>query len=306
MRGVPCSWRFRIGHMKKILLALTIVALLALPASAANFFWDSDQTAAGNNATTGDNLGGTGDWDNLTSPNWWDGTSGADTTWDDTANSGAIFFGLPGTVTLATPRTAASLNFKSSGYVITGSTLNLGAPATITVDPTMSADIASILAGTNGYSVVGGGTLNLTGTVANTITGAVSVTGGSTLQIAAANRIGGASGDVTLNNGTLRNVDVAAGNLLLSATRSINIGTSGGTLDAGTGAVLLYSGTINGPGNTTLTKTGSGEIRMNGTTDFTFQKLVINGGIYSLGQSTANGRDGQLGAVPANPMQDQV
>ena len=60
-----------------------------------------------------------------------------------------------------------------------------------------------------------------------------------------------------------------------------------------------------GAGNT-LTKIGGGEIRMNGTTDFTFEKLLISGGGYSLGQAQVNGRDGQLGAVPGSFMQDQV
>src|SRR5205085_2196033 len=139
-------------------LTLSSAFLFASNASAANFYWDSDLTAAGNNSLTGDGLGGSGEWDNLNTLNWWDGTSGTDTTWDDTANSGAIFYGGGGVVNLTTPRTAGSLTFKVGGFSVVGSTLNLSSPATISVEGSgISADISSILAGTNGYSLAGGG-----------------------------------------------------------------------------------------------------------------------------------------------------
>ena len=86
--------------MKKFLLALIVVTLLSLHASAAPFYWDADLDATNNNAFDGSGLGGSGDWDNLATSNWWDGVSVVDTTWDDTANSGAIFWGGAGAVNL--------------------------------------------------------------------------------------------------------------------------------------------------------------------------------------------------------------
>jgi fibronectin-binding autotransporter adhesin len=293
--------------MRKILLAVAIFSIFSDCVSAAPFYWDADATATGNNATTGGNLGGSGDWDNLATANWWDGVSGSDSQWDDSAGSGAIFWGPDGSVTLSTPRTATSLAFKSN-YVVTGSTLNLGAPAMISVDPSISTDIGSVLAGTNGYSVSGGGTLVLNGIAANTVTGPLSVSGGSTLAVTASDRIGGATGDVTLDDGTLRNADPTnSANPFLATTRSLAVGPGGGTIEVpGAAAILQYSGTITGAGNT-LTMRGPGEIRMSSTTDFTFARLVVTGGgQYTLGQSQANGRDGQLGATPANFMQDQI
>lgn len=299
--------------MKRIVSAIILSSLFSTQGLAVDYYWDADLTATGNNATTGDNLGGSGDWDNLTTANWWDGVSAVDSQWDDFANSGAIFWGAAGFVTLPSDRTASSLAFKTSGYTVTGSTLNLSGPATISVDTGVIADVGSILAGTNGYSVNGGGILNLNGLSANTITGAVSVSGGSTLAVTGSSRFGGATGDITLDNGTISNNDVGPGNLFLAATRNINIGSGGGTIDTPNNAfvnpILLYGGTISGTGNT-LTKTGTGEIRMNGSTDFTFEKLVIQGdgtiGGYSLGQAQAGGRDGQLGAEPASFLQDQI
>ena len=70
----------------------------------------------------------------------------------------------------------------SPDYTLSGSTLTLGGPATISVAPGLTT-VSSELSGTSGYSVSGGGILFLNGPTANTITGPVSVTDGSTLAL---------------------------------------------------------------------------------------------------------------------------
>jgi hypothetical protein len=89
--------------MKRSLWALALFSFFSNWGMAASFYWDADTIAAGNNSTTGSNLGGSGSWDNLATANWWDGASAGDSMWDDSAGKGAIFWGTGGTVTLARP-----------------------------------------------------------------------------------------------------------------------------------------------------------------------------------------------------------
>ena len=57
-----------------------------------------------------------------------------------------MFAGTAGTVTLASPQSVTSLQFKTNGYDIAGSTLTLTAP-TITTDSGVTATISSTIAG---------------------------------------------------------------------------------------------------------------------------------------------------------------
>src|SRR5687767_15337109 len=100
-------------------LATFTVLVQAPPARGVDLYWDADATAAGNNTTTGANLGGTGTWGPAT--NWFNGAS--DVAWS--AGSGAVFTGAPGTVTLASPQSASALTFNSNGYTLMSSTLTV-------------------------------------------------------------------------------------------------------------------------------------------------------------------------------------
>src|SRR4051812_47811456 len=148
--------------MKKNLLALIFVGLVAGNAPAANRYWDSDLTATGNDATTGAGLGGAGTWDTSTL-NWWDGTAASDIAWTD--GNTAIFTGTAGLVTIpaSQTRSATGLTFKTDGYEIadagttsaTNGVITFSVAPSIVVDPNVKATITARIGATgyvNGYN----------------------------------------------------------------------------------------------------------------------------------------------------------
>ena len=130
-------------------------------------------------------------------------------------------------------------------------------------------------------TISGAGNLTKSGTgtliIANSssYTGNTSVTGG-TLQIAADNRLGAASGTLTLNNGTLQLTGT------LTSARDVSIGASGGTINTGGN-----SGTLNGvvSGSGRLTKSGSGTLTLSGTNTYT-GGTTISGGVLSISDNS--------------------
>lgn len=281
-------------HMKK-LIAICMLSVTCSALRAADLYWDSDAAAVGNSAITGAGLGGAGTWDAATT-NWWDGVAGADNSWS--AGSVAVFKGTAGLVTLGAAQSAAGLTFNTDGYELTNTAnaLTLTGTPVVSVGPGITATMSGKLAGTAGMSVSGGGLFALKpATNVNSMTGAVSISGGSTLQLSRGGDIGGTgagSGNVTLNNGTLRNTDATNGNSFLTSNRTILLGAGGGTVDVASGIALVYgsgtasspNGKITGAGNT-LTKTGPGEFRYqsDGTASSDFSKLVVNQGLFRLG-----------------------
>ena len=178
--------------------------------------------------------------------------------------------------------------------------------------------LSGLLTGTGGYSASGSGVLYITNP-ANSITGPVTVGAGATLRLPAGSSIGGTgsgAGDITLNGGTFRNDDATAGGSFVTANRSLPIGAGGGTLRVNSGAqVLVYSGNISGAGNTlTFVSGGSGNGELRITTNatiangghFTFGKLVIDTGVYSIGTSSTSGSEDSLGAVPGVTTDDAI
>jgi autotransporter-associated beta strand protein len=149
-------------------------------------------------------LGGSGTWAN-TGGNAWrvtndDGTGGV---WD---SSRRAVFGGPssGTVTVnGTVDTDRGLRFTTTGYELTGGTINLNGAAainnSIATDAGVTATIASTLAGSTGMTKAGDGTLILTGT--NTYTGGTTISAG-TLQLGDGTLDGSILGAIT-NNATL-------------------------------------------------------------------------------------------------------
>jgi len=126
----------------------------------------------------------------------------------------------------------------------------------------------------------GVGTLTLSGT-ANTFSGAVNVSGG-VLSINAQTAIGDSANLITISSGaTLRNT--GGNGDFIPANRPLAIGSGGGTIEvsASAGTVQWTDNLISGTGNT-LTKAGVGEFR---TLDQhnTFGKLIVSGGMYTLG-----------------------
>jgi fibronectin-binding autotransporter adhesin len=184
-----------------LLIASALLALTPLP-SLAVLYWDADGSAAGNNTSTGANLGGSGNWNDA--GKWFDGVS-SDVSWSTAAD--AVFTGSTGTVTLNSPQSATSLSFKTSGYTVTGSTLTLGpTPANITTDAGITATIASTIAGSATMTKLGAGTLvlanNSNTNTATTTEGGWRIDGGGILNISADTALGASLPDTARNTVT--------------------------------------------------------------------------------------------------------
>ncbi|WP_192871722.1 beta strand repeat-containing protein, partial [Variovorax sp. JS1663] len=106
--------------------------------------------------------------------------------------------------------------------------------------------------GDGGLFKTGAGTLTLTG--ANTYAGGTNVREG-TLSVSRDENLGNATGDLTLDGGTLRTTGA------FDTARTINLEGNGGTLQ--TDADLTASGTVRGDG--TLVKAGTGTLTLTGT-----------------------------------------
>ncbi len=218
-------WPLRLG----ILMALMTVCF---PVSAANRWWDPNNTAVG--------FGGTGTW-NATDPFWSpnnDGVSGPYSAWNNAALDDAFFGGTAGTLTLGGPITAHNLNFLVDGYTLSGSTLTLaGVTPTISVSSGF-ATINSVVAGSAGLTKTGAGGLFLRGT--NTFTGNINVNAGR-LDVGGNIALGNVANVVNMANGTRLDVGSTGGGL---AGRTVSL----------TGSVQLFgtgvgSGFFTGTGN---------------------------------------------------------
>ncbi len=204
-------------------------------------YWDA--------SSTGVDLGGTGTW-NATSTLWttnpggvsgatgpyaWGTTSGTD--YYAGAGLTAHFTGTAGTVTVGgTVDTYNGLNFDpttGNTYTLTSGTINLAGSSpsanAITVATGDSAIISTILAGSNGMTKNGTGTVRLDG--ANTYSGATTINAG-TLQANVANALQNTS-SITVNNG---------GSLLISANNAVGDATNLILHSGNTSAGLVLSG----------------------------------------------------------------
>ena len=232
---------------------------------------------------------------------WQNGQSGDFGKTYNNANDNAVTLaGTSGDVTVSGAVQAGSLTFSTGGYALNSGNLTVGLGA-ITTD-TGTTTINSVLEGTAGLIKSGTGALVLTG--ANTVAGAVSITGG-TLQIGSDGTLGNTANDI-VNNGTLKTTS----NIALSSGRDI---TGSGTLDIAGGTTLTVNGNINATATTlenggTLdlqgatrsvgsltvnaagTVNGSGAISATGlTTGLTSGTASINSGIvFTSGDKTLN------------------
>ncbi|MCX6878880.1 MAG: autotransporter-associated beta strand repeat-containing protein [Verrucomicrobia bacterium] len=187
-------------------------------------------------------------------------------------------------------QTLAGLSVAGSG---TGNRVTGGnaALSTLTLNNAGANTFAGILGGTgtndNGLALVktGAGTLTLAGT--NTFTGGATVTAG-TLSISRDNNLGGTSGGVILNGGTLS----ANASFTLGSGRSVLLGpasgSGSGTLDVTTGNTLTYAGVLasNGSGTGSLIKTSPGTLILSGTSSYG-GSTTIKDGTLSLAISNA-------------------
>lgn len=197
--------------------------------------------------------------------------------WSDAANwlnevspnsSGApVDFTLPQsgdtTVTLDGPRTAGSLNFaNSNGFNWTvapsgGAVLTLARAITPSVNVSdITATISAVIAGSQGLSKTGSGTLALT--AANTFLGDVAVDGGTlSANVFAGNGNASSLGrgtSLTLKDATLRYTGGSVG--YGGFNRSIALQGSNVTFDLAMTGFCFTTGTISGGESTSITKAG--------------------------------------------------
>src|SRR5438128_974219 len=143
------------------ILAILIVSEFGDAARAGTLYWDTDGATAGNDPSTGANLGGAGIWGSADA-NWWDNSLGTLQPWID--GSAAVFWGTAGAVTASTV-SANSIAFKTTGYSLNAGMLTMiGAPPNFNVDTGVTATISSTIAGTNTIWKLGAGTLILANT----------------------------------------------------------------------------------------------------------------------------------------------
>ncbi len=255
-------------------------AFVGVQTAAALGYWDNDGNAGNNDVTTGAGMGGSGNWD-ATSSKWYNGSNNS----AFTAGSNVVFAGTAGTVTLTSPQSVTSLQFKTSGYTVAGSTLTLNAP-TIAVDAGVTTTISSTIAGSNGLIKNGPGTLNLAS--AATYSGNTTINEG-VLGIASASlgaTPGSPTANIQINNGsTLR---FNASNITLAANRQVVFGSDGAVFDTN-GNDDAIAGAISG---STLTKIGSGVLTLSGANSHT-TTLIYDGAI-------AVSSDANLGTVPTS------
>ena len=176
-------------------------------------FWDGA-------TTVGDGIvhGGNGTWNNSTT-NWTTSTGTPNSPWQGIS---AVFEGAAGTVTVADAIAYQSLQFSTSGYVVTASGSGMLTPtgvAPIIVDGGLTATIAAPINGSGGMEKTGLGTLIITG--ADSYSGGTTITAG-TLQLGNGGTTGSIVGNVVDND-------------TLAFNRSDNV-TFGGVV-SGTGAL---------------------------------------------------------------------
>ena len=183
---------FKSNHYIRLLAA---GLLLSSSLQAQSLVWDSSGTSP---ATPVD---GPGTWD-TTGTNWSNGVT--DVAWNNALNTTAVFGngnGAAGTVSLGTGITAGGLTFNAPGsgsYTISGGTLTL-AGATPLLTANVDAAISSVIAGSNGFTKTGAGTLTLSGS--NTYGGSTILQQG-VLAFTTASAIG--TGPIVFDGGTLR------------------------------------------------------------------------------------------------------
>jgi fibronectin-binding autotransporter adhesin len=122
----------------------------------------------------------------------------------------------------------------------------------------------------------GAGTLTISGS--NSSSGLLSVTGGK-LEVGAGNNLG--TGAISLDGGTLRSTNSFA---ITPSTRTMNIGTNGGTVETVAGTTLTYEGIMLGTGK--LTKTGTGTFQTGQLANYNVAAAI--GGVANAGLGIAS------------------
>ncbi|HEU5137468.1 MAG TPA: autotransporter-associated beta strand repeat-containing protein [Steroidobacteraceae bacterium] len=280
------------AHRSNGVLAWTLALCAVLPSTGAyaqTLQWDANGATAGS--------GGTGTWD-TTASRWFNGSTYQ--AWNNGALNDAVFASTAGTVTLGTPITVHNLNFNTTGYTLTGSTLTLGGVTpTITVNPALTTTINSIVGGTAGLTKTGTGTLVLSGV--NTYSGLTLVQSG-TLSLTNSSALGAApniaanfvlANGTTLNfNATTINRDFTLNGGVVNMAATTGTYTGSPTLAASTELRLTSAGTFSsnfadtGPNVLSLTRNGAGTVILNGSNSYS-GATQVSAGVLRLGSAGA-------------------
>lgn len=250
--------RMNLRFLRSSKLLLPAVLFYGGSAFAATLTWD------GGDHTANTSYGGAGTWDSAT-VNWT--KAGAEVNWTDTTGvDTAVFAGTAGTVTISGTNTVNGLTFGTTGFTVTGGTLNLaGTTPSLSVigSSANSNTISSVISDTAsaGLTKTGVGILVLKGV--NTYTGNTSILSG---QLSVSGNI------VSGSNGALGNASSAillgdtsgSANATLNAFASATIGRAI-TVQAGNSGTasiaLSYTGSYNSSsitGAITLGSNGTG------------------------------------------------
>ncbi|MGX1305536.1 fibronectin-binding autotransporter adhesin [Amorphus suaedae] len=227
-------------------------------------FWDGANTSP--NGTVD---GGSGTWDGTTT-NWTTSSGSVNFAW---SKSVGVFSGTAGTVTVSGTQAFDTLQFKTSGYQLTGGTLALspasGTAGTLNVDGGVTATIGSTIADGTGTTLAksGSGTLTLTGS--NTYTGGTQVSAGRLVG-----NTGSIKGNIA-NAGTVEFAQVSAGTFAgtiggLSGTNGQMVKSGAGTLTLTGASSLPWSILAGSVVSTTALFTG--DVMVAGGTNLTFDQ----------------------------------
>ncbi len=248
------------------LCVLTAISQIRQPLMAATYYWDIDASESGN-LVDGTNLGGNGTWDIATS-NWWPVPSSSLTTWGNSSSDIAIFskafaaVPLNNTVTLSGAITANQVRFNRSSYTLAGGTsLTLaGAGAGFYAELGESATINSVLAGTDGLTKSGGGSIRLAGV--NTYTGVTTISHGS-LVVSDTNQLGADTSAVVVTGSATRGF--GGGALVVDGTsmgvnlsRNLSLQGYGPISDRSAALVSVGNNTLSGSVNMSVPASGAG------------------------------------------------
>jgi autotransporter-associated beta strand protein len=270
--------------------------------------------------------------DGLTDQNWseagnWSG--GIPHSPGDVANFGVGGVGSP--VNLDQNETVGGITFSNaSSYIISGTnTLTLDNTShsitiTVTAGSTNAINTAVALNGAVLATVAPSTAIAFGGSIANESTAeTLTVSGGGSVILAAANSYGPAAGTVgtTLNGTTLQlgnNAALAAGDVNVTANSTLQVGISSldlanniavaathtVTLD-NNGDALTLSGVISGNGS--VAATGVGTVSLSGANNSYSGGTTVNGGTVSITADGATaGSPANLGAVPTTVIPNNI
>jgi autotransporter-associated beta strand protein len=171
-------------------------------------------------------------------------------------------------------------------------------------------------------ALIDDGTVVINGGVLDTGAGVTTVDGSdATLEIASTLRLNSAGKLVLKNGGTLFQTNPGGAGSLISATKTLEIDTAGTVMynlssgcnctiygPTGTNTIAGTGGTTSNGGAGTLTKTGIGEFRYQnvGIANSTFAKLVVEDGLFRLGNAGATNVELGFGAAPLAFLADAI